>query len=243
MKKGQETASNPSVLLGAYSQFINDTKNWDDVRRVLAQRDLSDEEFFSTIPQPVAEFALLLRAPLIYPFLVATAPTEVGPALKSAKEAADKYFRGIEEHPVVLKVMGDRLKRAPVRRAESLTSGTTLTEFTEFNATPIWMDGDDVIAPAVAISLVSSSGKLVMKATVDWDDLSFLAWVTTNLLKSEFQRAVKMAKKQKIDIPFGEVIGYRITEMTAALREISQLAPSLRIVGSESSKAEKKPET
>jgi hypothetical protein len=239
VKEGQKPPTNPSILLGQYSQFVNDRKNWDDVRNVLTHRDTPADKFFAVIPRLVAEFALLLRTPVTYQALAGSAPAELASQLTAAKQMADKYFQGIEEHPAVLGVMMDRLQATAARRGQAPSSMTALTEFTEFHATPLWMEGDDVLAPAVAIALMSGN-RFLMKVTVDWDDLSFLSWATTNLLRNELSRAQKMAKKQSVDMPFKETLGERIAEMTKMLEEINDLAAALDIVVKDGPKSDAK---
>ena len=225
----QPTPINAVALLEIYSEFVRNTKDWSSVSAVIKDRTVTGEKFQSVIPTNVAEFALFLRTPLMFAALLTSAPEEFKGALATAKQSADAHFVGIEEHPAAINLIQSRLQSIAASRAAGSVS--PLTEFTNFNAAPLWIEGEKGLTPVVAIALQGTGNRQLLKATLDWDDLSFLALAALTVLNAELQRAHNMTSTQKsISVTFNEAtVGERISSIIEAVREIGQTSAKLRL--------------
>jgi hypothetical protein len=211
----------------AVTQFLHFTQNADaeELKKVIRDRAIPPERFFSVIPKPAAEFALILRTPIMFETLLSQAPAGLQDSLREAKSAADTRLSGIEDHPAVMEMVRNRFKSGS---QEGLGKPSVLTEFGSFNATPLWIESEDALVPIASIVLQGLASKVLLRVTVDPEDLSFLGLVFIELLRDELKRAAKMAETRAVEVPYKDVISQRLNKIEMALRDLKQIASGLQ---------------
>jgi hypothetical protein len=224
MNKPSGNANVPPQL-DAFHEFIR-RADWQRVNQMIGNRAVAAEEFFAVIPKQVAELAVFLRTPLLYEAILARVPAVLRQSLEAAKSAADTHFVGIESHPATAEMIR---RRAQTVGITSRKDDAVLTEFSGFEATPLWLESGEALVPAVTTTIRSAANKVLMRSTLDWDDLSFLAFVLVDLFKDELTRAGKMANSHAVHIANRAVIADRLSQMRSALDEVERLAPVLNI--------------
>jgi hypothetical protein len=137
-------------------------------------------------------------------------------------------LQGIEEHPVVVKYHEELVQSF---QEQGVGKPPLLTEFTHIGTTPLWIEVEEGICPALGLSLHGTNRKILFEATLDLDDLSFLTAGCTELLRAELQRAKHMVERQTVRIPYSFAIAQRIeqirlnVEAMSALKEVIGSAP------------------
>lgn len=210
----------------ALNQFLHFTQNADaeELKKVISDRAVPADKFFSVIPIPAAEFALILRTPVMFETLVSQAPPTLLDSLREAKSAADTRLSGIEDPPAVMEMVRNRFKSGA---QEGLGKPDVLTEFNGFTATPLWIESENALVPIASIVLRGLADKALLRGTVDSEDLSFLCLVFVELLRDELKRAAKMAETRVVEVPYKDVISQRLNKIEAALRDLKQTASVL----------------
>ena len=94
---------------------------------------------------------------------------------------------------------------------------------TQFQATPLWLEDNERLVPATTITIRGIANKILFRATLDWDDLSFLAFVFLDLLKDEFVRAARF-KAAAVQVAQPETIARRLSEIKTVVQQLEQAA-------------------
>lgn len=211
----------------ALNQFLHFTENADveELKKVIGDRAVPGERFFSVIPRTAAEFALILRTPVMFETLLQQVPATLLDSLREAKSAADTRLSGIEDHPAVMEMVRNRFRSGA---QEGLGKPEVLTEFSGFNATPLWIESEKALVPIASIALRGSADKTLFRGTVDSEDLSFLCLVFVELLRDELNRAAKMGETRVVDVPYKDFISQRLSKIEAALRDLKKAASVLK---------------
>lgn len=227
----EETSNqaDPTIDFDSFMQFAEGA-DWENIGKVVNQKTIKPEEFFAVIPPAVAQFAVILRTPWVFDALASQVPDSAQEKLQSAKRIVDERFSGIEEHPLATKFARDRAQRA-ITSVGKIDSNL-LAEFTGFEATPIWLETKHGLTPASTV-VVKGNNKIVFRETLSWDEISFLAFVFADLLKAEFERAVKMAESQALSIPNRAALSRRLEEMAGVVSNLRDIGVSLGIKHSE----------
>ena len=226
MKTTDSPRSAPETLK-AFLRFSEEA-DWTEIRRTVDDGDVLPARFYEVIPEPVADFGVLLRTPILFEALYAHAPTNAKSELRQAKEIADAHLVGIEHHPVIAGRIRERVKEMASDDNTQSDFQPVLTEFTRFGALPMWIDTEDGLAPVAGITLLGNEGKELLRVTIDWDDTAFLAFGLIRIVHNDFKRIHEMSNRaQKVDLQYSEKVVGRITAIKKAVDEILELAAKM----------------
>lgn len=220
------TRRDTSAALKQFLEFVSSGRaKTEDVASVLADRDISSEKFFSVIPAEVAEVAILLRTPLAFEAFASQAPAATRELIDRAKAAARANLIGIEEHPVVTKLVQDKIRGLSGEDTDAKPG--VLTELNNVRATQMWLDTKRGITPIAWVLVEDAKTGALLRGTFDLDDLSFLTESLVELLRDELKRAQQRSQQLNVEIPYADAVAERIGNMAKASQEMIQLESAL----------------
>lgn len=152
--------------------------------------------------------------------------TDEREVLSNALAQMKAHFNGLEQHPAVADVLRRELARLE-EKTERPDDGENRVTGVEWDLA--WAENDDKVSPLVHVRLRDESDGLILRSTMDWDDIAFLVGAFCRLLSLHMKRSKPIADAELLALPNSEKIAERLSEAVTAIQEIAELGEAYGI--------------
>ena len=199
--------------------ICEDKEKLNTIKQAIANKDISSEEFSKIVPKVLITFSFFLTGPQII-FLFDNINEEAVGLVKEAKSLIEKHFGNLFENEnakSMIKKMteeqqdgGEYLADEVIRRV-----GYYL----------VWEGNPPKVIPAVRMALKNEKRKILLKTTLDWDDLSGLLKKLSSIFVELLEKGQLLAELGQLDLSYSQKVAENIEETLGNLQKTKEIMP------------------
>lgn len=200
--------------------ICEDKKKLDTIKQVIANKDISSEEFSKVIPEVLITLSLYLSGPQLILLLDNINEGAVG-LVREAKSLIDENFGNLFENETAKSILKSKATEEEGEDAESIT-GDTIQGIQHYF---LWEDEPPKLLPAVRMGFKNRKGKILLSTRLDWDDFSFLLRSLSRIFVELLEKGKPLAELGQINLSYSEKVSKNMEEALGNLQKTKEIMP------------------
>lgn len=199
--------------------ICEDKEKLNTIKQAIANKDISSEEFSKVVPEYLITFSFFLTGPQII-FLFDNINEEAVGLVKEAKSLIEKHFGNLFENENA-KSMIKKITEEQQDGGESLADEV----IRRIGYYLVWEGDPPKVMPAVRMALRNKKRKILLKTTLDWDDLSGLLKKLSSIFVELLEKGQLLAELGQLDLSYSQKVAENIEETLGNLQKTKEIMP------------------
>lgn len=199
--------------------ICEDRKKLNAIKKAIANKDISSEEFSKVVPEVLITLSLYLSDPQLILLLDNINEGAVG-LVREAKSLIEENFGNLFENENAKSILKSQVTEEG-EDAESII-GDTIHGISRYF---IWEDEPPELLPAVSMAFRNRKKKILLKTRLDWDDFSFLLKGLSEIFVELLEKGKPLAELGQLKLSYSGRVTENIEETLGNLQKMKEIMP------------------
>ncbi len=197
--------------------ICEDKKKLSVIKKAIAKKDISSEEFSKIVPESLIRLSFVLTGPPQFVLLLEQINEEAVSLVEEAKSLIEEHFGSLVQNKNAKSIFKKIIKEG--EQEESLADKVIRGVKYYF----VWEGEPPELTPAVRVALVNRKRKILLDTGLDWEDFSLLLKNLSEIFVELLEKGKPLAESGQVDLSDSKEASESIEKALASLKKIKKI--------------------